>query len=135
MSETTLQVPKDVIEPIIRQHVASAVAQALVGRDELVTSVVHQVLNAKVDREGRQSNYNSDIPWLQWVMGQCVRDAVKDAIIEELANHKEKLKAQIVKDLRNTKSGTAKALANAMVEAFANPETMKWRLSVGFEDR
>lgn len=133
MADATLQVPKDVIEPIIRQHVASAVAQALAGRDEIVTACVHQVLNMKVDERGSPSSYSHNVTWLQWVMGECLKKAVRDAITEELDKHKDKLKEAIVKDLRNTKSGTANALAKAMVEGFADADHLRYAMKLEFK--
>jgi len=118
----TLQVPNDVIEPIIRQHVASAVAEALKGRDELVTKCVHQVLNIRVDRDGKPSSYqsNTEPTWLQHVMQQCVREAVKEALQEELGKHKELLKAAIVADLKSSRGKLAKQLAEGMVKALTH---------------
>jgi peptidyl-tRNA hydrolase len=133
----TLNVPNDVIEPIIQQHVAGAVAQALMGRDQLIAQCVTQVLNQKVDAEGKVSNYSyhDSRTWLQWMMQQCVRKATKEALEAELAKHADAIKKAIVADLRSTKGKLAKQLAEGMVSALAHPDNLKYRLKVECDER
>lgn len=129
----TFQIPKDVIEPIIQSHVAAAVSTALGGHALMVEKAVAQALNVKVDSEGKQSGYRSDIPWLQWVMGECVRKAALEAVQEALIEQQGRIKKEIARELQKVNSPLAKRLIESMAGAIADHDALKYRLTVNIE--
>jgi hypothetical protein len=135
--QTTLNVPKDVIEPIINAHVSAAVAAALSDKDHLLRAAVAQVLNTPVDLQGNTSRcgYSSDLPYLQWIMQTAVRNAVKAAVVEEVGKHQEALKAAIAEQLKKTNSPLAKQLIEGMVGAMTHPDVLNYRLTVHYEPK
>lgn len=130
MDGPTIKIPDDVIEPIIASHISAAVATALVDKDKLVRAAIERVLRAKVDRSGNSSNYSDAVPWLQWVMNDCVERATRDAIASALEGHRSALEKTIVSELNKTNSRLAKQIACAMVGGLADAAKNKWRLTV-----
>lgn len=131
MSDPTFQIPKDVIEPIIRAQVASAVATALGDRSSIIEAAVGSVLNAKVDSEGKPDKYGYDrsITWIQWLMNDCVRRATMDAIHAAMTGQREKIKAAITKELTNAKSPLIRKLVEAMADNLA-ADNLKYKINV-----
>jgi len=130
--QPTLNIPRDVIEPIIQANITSAVATALIDHESLIAEVVKQALSVKVDSEGKQSNYtHSNSPtWLQWAVRDAVRRAAKAAIEEYLASHQDVVKKGIAKELATKNSPLAKQLIAGMVGALTSPETLRYRINV-----
>lgn len=131
----TFQIPKDVIEPIIQSHISAAVAVALQGHRPIVEQAVAHALNVKVDNDGKVSQYSSSnqVPWLQWVMGDCIRKAALAAVQEELAQQQDAIKKQIAAELRKVNSPLAKKLIESMAGAIADQRSLQYRLTVSVE--
>jgi len=130
--DPTFQIPKDVIEPIIQMHISAAVATALGDKSEILNAVISQVLNQKVDEQGKPCNYaHHNVTYIQWLMQTAIRDAVKQAIVEEVVKHKESLRAALAKELGTPgKSRLAKALLDGMIAGFVHQETLRYRVEV-----
>ncbi len=129
-----MQVPKDLIEPIIQAHVQKAVLDAIGNKTEILERAIGQVLNAKVDREGRYSTYNSnnDVTWLQYIVQDCIKKAAVSAIQEAMEKHQTVFRESIIRQLRDKKSKLADQLIEAMCGAF-NHEQLKYRLSISYK--
>src|SRR5688500_18660560 len=115
-SNPTFQIPRDVIEPIIKAHVATAITNALGGQDRLVAEAIRQVLYTKVDTEGNPGRgYGSEVEFIQWMTRKVVANAVKETLEAEMAKHKDALKRAISDSLTKKNSPFIKQLAEGMV--------------------
>jgi galactose-1-phosphate uridylyltransferase len=132
----TFQIPKDVIEPIIKAHVSTAITAALGGQSQLVSEAVRQVLFQKVDSNGETDRYQSthSIERIQWLAKDVITKAIRASLEEEIAKHRDRLKTEIVAALSKKNSPLIKQLAEGLVTSFADPATLKWRLSVTVAD-
>lgn len=130
----TLQIPKDVIEPIIQAHVKKAVVDAFGGYQSLVEKAISQVMTMKVDRDGKHSGYSSDVEWLTWAMRDCVQKAAKEAIQEYLGTNREKIKEQIARALRGRNSALARQLIEGMTKALTHENILKYHFTVTVAD-
>lgn len=130
MEASTIQIPKDVIEPIIQAHVSKAVAEALGGQKAILEKAVSFAMNLKVDRDGKPTTYSDAQPWLAWQISNLIREAAKKAIIEHLEDNKDVIKAQLVAQLRNTKSKVAHNLADAMIDGVSKSVNSGWNFTV-----
>jgi hypothetical protein len=135
----TLQIPKDIIEPIITAHVSAAILSAFADKSKLMEVAVAQVLNAKVDKDNGKptsSSYNAT-SYIQWLMESVVRKAVANAIEEQVGLHKEELKKAIAAELGLGKKYTplAKQLVNGMCSAMSHPDLLRYRIKVEFDDK
>lgn len=131
----TLQIPKDVIEPIIQAHITKAVIEALGGSKQILEQAIAHVLNLKVDENGRPRGYSSDKPWIEWAIGDVLQKAARAAIEEAMAGQSEALKKSIASQLTRRNSPLAKQLAEQLVLGVSSPETLKYRLTINCESR
>lgn len=136
MADPTFQIPKEIINPIIQAHVTEAVMKALDGQ-QLVTRAIAHVLTTKVDSNGQLSRYNSenDRPWIDWVIGECIRKAAVAAIESELAGaeSQERIRAEIAAQLGKKNSPLVRQLIEGMLGAFTSKEVIKYRINVTTE--
>jgi hypothetical protein len=140
MSDTgnpTFQIPNDIIKPILEAHVQAALAKAFGDGSRLLEVAVSRVLNQQVDGEGKVSHYTrSDSPtWLEWLMAAKMREAISEALVKGMEVYKERIKAQVVKEIGNSKSGLAKQLITAMVENLTDRDNLRYRLQVTYTDK
>jgi hypothetical protein len=128
----TFQIPKDVIEPILKAHVAAAITEAFGDRSKLIEQMITSVLMGTVDDKGRptySSAYGAS-PLLEWMMKDAIGNAVREVMAEQLVKYKEQVKDAIVSTLRAKRSPLARKLAEALVNGITAEETLKWRLTV-----
>lgn len=134
MSNPTLQIPKDIIEPIIQAEITKAIIEAMGPKQAVMQNAIAQVLNLQVDSDGKPSNYNGR-PWIDWIVGNEIRAAAKAAIVEHLAEHASTIKKQLAAELAKKNSPLVKQLVEGMVGAMTHPEALKWRLDVSFDEK
>lgn len=130
----TLNIPKDLIEPIIQAHIAAAVTTALGGREKVVSDAIYAALNMKVDDRGAPSTYSSGITFVQWLMKDAIRKAAIEAMQIALEGQKEEMKKAIADELRKSRSVVAKTL----IEALANQVTnggLRYNLAINIAER
>jgi len=131
METATLQLPKDLIEAAINQHVQVAIAQAMGGRANILEQAVKQVLTAKVDSEGKPSRgYGNDIEFIQWAVRDTLQKAVKETLNAEIVNHKEAIRKAIVELLSRKNSPLIKQMAEVMTAGMVDIASSQWRLTV-----
>jgi len=131
MADPTFQIPKEIINPIIQASVNEAVLKALDGPHNIVTKAILDVLQTKVGEDGKPSNYNSGRPWIDWVIGDCIKIAARKAVEAALADKQEHMKAELIKQLSAKRSPLVKQLAEAMVKG-VSADAIKYRLNVTF---
>lgn len=133
----TLQIPKDVIEPIIQANITAAIAQALSGGQsaQLISNTITQILRMTVDSEGKPSSYSGSKPWIDWAIGSAVRSAALAAINEQVELLKDRMKAHIAAELTKKNSPLHKQLAEGLVNGVFSTESLKWRLTIAPEAR
>lgn len=134
----TFTIPRDVIDPIIQAQVGKAISEALGGREALIDKAIYHVLTQKVDEKGNRDNYNSSHShtWLQWVMGECIRGAAKQAVMEVMTKHKEAISKALVEQLRNSRAPLAKQFAESLLTGLAgDAQRLDWHLKIEFTER
>jgi hypothetical protein len=136
MADPTFQIPKDVIEPIIKAQVAAAVVAALGDKGAIIENAVAAVLNSKVDSDGKPDKYGygGSVSWVQWVMNDCVKTATREAITEAMEKQRGRVKAAITKELTNSKSPLVRKLVDALAGSL-DSDSLKYRISVGVEQK
>jgi hypothetical protein len=134
MSNPTIQIPQDIIEPIIQAEITRAVFEAMGPKHVVLEKAVASILTMSVDSEGKPSSYNGK-PWIDWVVGKAVRDAAQAAITEHIATHGEVIKKQLAAELAKKNSPLVKQLIEGMVGAITHPDALRWRLNVSFDEK
>lgn len=126
MTASTIQIPNDVLQPIINAHVAKAVSIALGDHSRLMEEAVSFALNVKVDSEGRPSQYNSATPFLQYIVNRAIREATTKAVHEAISADLDHIKAIVAKEIKNQRS----PLVRQLIENIAKAAAEQTRLSV-----
>jgi hypothetical protein len=125
----------DLIKPAIDAQVKATLLAALGGINPLIEKLVSEIMNHKVDSDGKPSRYNSDVPWLTWAVNDIVQTAIKDAVKEHLAKHSEKIKAALDAEMRKSKSTLVQSLVTSMTTGIAEAMENNYRITVAFNQR
>jgi hypothetical protein len=137
MSDTnaTVQIPKDVIEPLVKSRLEAELVEALGGKDELVKRLVEGVLLQEVDDKGKRStySYDKDRTYLSWlcedVLANETRKAIRAWLDEHRADFREALFAQLqTKRMQNS-------LARQLLEGFTAAAASDWNLKVSVDTK
>jgi len=130
MSEVNVQISKDLIAPIIEAKIKGALISALGEEKTLIETVVDRIINQKCDYTGKISTYNSDNKhkWIDVVLKQAIHDSTKEVFNEYVAENKNKIKAEMLRQLRTRKGLTQ--LVNAIFEGVTGSMDTKWLTKV-----
>lgn len=133
-NQATMTLPMDLIKPAIEAKINAAVIEALNGTDRLIERVVCEIMNRRVDSEGKHNSYDSynKEPWLVWAVQNAVDEAVKKAIADHIAEKTETIKAAMEAEMRKSKSPLVQALINGMAEGMAKVATDRYHIGVTF---
>lgn len=127
----TLEIPKDVLDPIINAHVTRALTEVFGNGGLVLQQVVQKVLSAKVDSRGEPDRYgHGQQTTIEWMAHQALKEAAKEALTLAVAEHKEAIKAAIVRELSKSNSKMLKELASNLVEGFASAADSGYRVQV-----
>ncbi len=133
--QSTLVIPKDVLEPIIQAHVAKAITEALGGQGRIIEEAVRVALEAKVDeRDGKVSSYAStNAPtFLTWLVRHAIRDAATAAVREHLTADMERIKAAVAKEMKNQRSPLTRSLIEGIAKA--TTDSARFQISVNVNE-
>lgn len=131
----TLQIPQDVIQPIIEAHVRDAVLRAFDGYKPAVDALISSILNVKVNEHGKpfgDRQYGSERApkWIDWALGEALRDAVKKVIVEKVTTLQASLEKHIAAELEKKNSPLAKQVAESLLKGFSEIAVNNYRLKV-----
>lgn len=93
-----LDIDDNYLAQCIHQTVVAGISESLNGKNEIVSQLVHDVLNIKVDRNGRVSHYASDND--QTLLEYHVKSAIREIAKEELASIVESSRPRISEAIR-----------------------------------
>jgi hypothetical protein len=126
MSEVSIQISKDIVTPIVEAKVKEALLEAMGGKDQVVASVVNEILNRKVDYSGKVSAYSSDnkFSWLDIVVTNQIKQAVEVELKEIIVKSSESIKNALVKQLQSKKG--SETVAAALLDGLNKTFTSVW---------
>ncbi len=133
MNQPTLSIPKDIIEPIVQANITAAVAGAMGPSGEILRQAIASILTMKVDSEGRPSTYSNTKTWIDWAIGEAIKQAAKTAIEEQTAALQGSIKEYIAAELKKKNSPVVKQIADGMLGAVFEPSNLRYRLTVQAE--
>ena len=115
---------KAIIETTLKAEIVKALNSAPDAIEKLVTAAISQPVDSHT---GSTGGYGSKVPYLDFLVGDEIRRAARDAVHEVFA-----AKADLVKEAVKRKFS-----ADDMVEAFAkaviNASAQDWKITVKFE--
>ena len=116
------EVDEELIKPVIRDQIATAVVSQLGNTDELVTTMVNLAFAQKVNDKGvvdSHSHYNK-FDFVEAVASKTIRDAATLAIQQIMAEQQPVIQKAIESELRRAPKRTAKAILSAFLEGVTN---------------
>ena len=119
-----IKVGNDLIGPIVEAKIQAAIVEAL----STETGLVERVVAAKLTSKVRHPNHYEDVTFLDLVCEKVIGEAVEQAIREWASSHKEKLVAELTRQLSTKKHGSR--VVSAMLDGFVEATQSNWRLKV-----
>lgn len=118
-STATINVPKDVIEPIVRAQVAAGIVDALGDPADLIAKVVGYALKQKVNAQGVASDrdYDNKHDLVELMATKGIHAVVRESLTKWIEEQRPAIEEQVQKALAKKESAFARALVNGLVEA------------------
>jgi len=116
----TVTIPRDVIEPIVRQQVVAGIVAALGDPTRLISHVVERALSKKVNREGKVDSYeySNKYDLIDIVAQKTITRIAQESIVEFVESRRADIKAEVEKAISRKKGAFAKSLVDGMANAF-----------------
>ena len=132
-SMASIQLGQDIIKPIIDAKINTAILEAMKGHEALIMGVVGQILDLKVDGEGKVSNYNSgsNTTFLAYLVKKIINSAAEQAIKEFIEAKQPEFKDAITKQLES-KAGRDK-FARALLDGATHLAANRYRMNLNVE--
>ena len=122
MSDVSLSLSKEVVQPIIEAKIQAAIVAAIGDPQRLIELMVERTMKEKVSRDGTKGQYSSDNKYtlVEAVSMAAVRAAVRKALVEWVAEHQTHLEAEVKKYLAKSPGKLARMLTDGFAGVFAN---------------
>lgn len=129
----SINMPQDLVKPIIEAKVATAISEALGGSDAIVERMVALALSKKVDSNGKVSEYSSynTYNFIEAVCANTIQQAAKKAIEAFVASQATKIEAEISKQLATRNKDLAKAFVASLIDGVKTHVTFTVAAEVG----
>lgn len=116
------------IETIVKTTIQTRIVAALTDTPETISKLVEAALNKPVDpNTGRHDGYASKVPYLDYLVGDLIRDAARAAAFAVLRDSQPQIEAAVRAHL--TMDDMAKAITTAVVGAAGED----WKVKISFE--
>lgn len=122
------------LKALLDQHVQATVIDALSGAPDMIEALIKSTMTEPVDpTTGRKPDgYHASgraVPWLEYVTGSVIRDAVKAAIIRSMVERQPELQAAVEAAIRTEE--IASELARTLIDkADAAGESWRWNFEI-----
>ncbi len=117
-----IKVSEQLIMPVIQARINAAIVDAIGDKEALIAKMVELAMQQKVDYEGNKGKYSSDNKYdmVEMLTKKAIRDAVQEALVEWVAQNKQIVKDQLIKQLNKKPSMLVKAVFQGMVKSFSD---------------
>ncbi len=131
MENASVNIPKDLLEPIIRQHIQAGIVAAVGDPAKLIEQVIDRMLRQKVNSEGKidSHSYSNTHDLIEVVSRNAINKAARAAVEAYVEEQRPAIEAAVRKAIER-KTG---ALAKALVDGFADAAKQRWKLECKFE--
>jgi len=127
-------VPSEILEPYIKDAVATSVLAALGSQEEIIKKLIESAIKTKVNKDGHVSRYEYENKFtLIEAVAQKELQRVTAQVIKDMAAA---MRPQIEAEMRRVigASGTVNALAKAMCDGMLPNLSATWSVKVGVDD-
>jgi len=123
------------IEAILRATIQAKVVEAFNTTPEMIDKLVQAAFAQEVDRFGmKPDRYLSDrekMPYMDWLVGEEIRKAAREAVQEYMAAHRDEVKAKVAKAIESGDFGNQ--IGAKVAEAMA--DEYRWSFQIERRER
>ena len=122
MPDVNLTVSHDIVDSVVSAKIQAAIVEAMRGHEAIIDRMIETVLQTSVDGTGKVNRYSSENKhnFLEVLCRDVIQQAVKDAVIEYVASHKDTIKKQVAAALKRNPSKIVQGLLSGAGEALAH---------------
>lgn len=132
-----LNIDENYLANAVQQTVMMGIAESLNGKNEIVSQIVHSVLNTKVDDKGQISRYQSDNKYtiLEFYVRNLITEEVKEEIKRICDDRRPQIREMIRAKLRE--ECTAERFMDKFYDCMIDNLDSIWhtKVNVEFEKR
>ena len=126
-----LSINKDMLTPVIEEQVKAMMTTILGGQEQIVDKVIKNILETKVDRDGRPTSYSDGKTYFEWLLKDEITKAVKELIAEEMKSKVSNIKKAIKKQIQSESGATV--IADALLNGLNKTCESSWRSTFRIE--
>ena len=127
----SLSISKEMLTPVIEQQVKAMMATILGGQEKIVDNVIKNILETKVDSDGRPTSYSSGRTYFEWLLKDEITKAVKELIAEEMKSKVSNIKKAVKKQIQSESGATV--IADALLNGLNKTCESSWRSTFKIE--
>ena len=127
----SLSISKEMLTPVIEQQVKAMMATILGGQEQIVDKVIKNILETKVDSNGRPTSYTSGKTYFEWLLKDEITKAVKELIAEEMKSKVSNIKKAVKKQIQSESGATV--IADALLNGLNKTCESSWRSTFKIE--
>ena len=127
----SLSISKEMLTPVIEQQVKAMMATILGGQEKIVDNVIKNILETKVDSDGRPTSYSSGRSYFEWLLKDEITKAVKELIAEEMKSKVSNIKKAVKKQIQSESGATV--IADALLNGLNKTCESSWRSTFKIE--
>lgn len=115
------------ITEIVKALIEAQVIQALNSAPDAIEKLVKAALSRPVDSSGKFDGYGNKMPYLDYMVGEEIRSAARNAIRTIMLEFQPRIEAEVRKGL------TSETVVAAVTKSFVDAAAQDWRIDVKFE--
>jgi hypothetical protein len=137
MSGMTVNVDKELVEPIVRAEIEAAIVCQLQNTENLIPNLVTAALSDKVDERGKKSQYRSSNKYLyiDILCRDAIKDASREAMKEYIEENTEKLALEVKKQIRKSEAELARIFVDGLVGSLKSSWNFKIDVRLPGDDK
>ena len=132
----TMQISQEYINNLATEMIRENLLAALGGSDKFVEELTKEILNTKVNKDGKVSSYrcSDDIPYIQYLINKTIREEVTGTLQEMLDEKRPEIREKIRKELM--KKNTVNKFFDAFTNVISKSLEDEWRtrFEINFEE-
>jgi len=128
----TVNIPKDILEPIVRAQVTAGIMQHFGKPEEIIRKVVEASLARKVNSNGdvSSSNYENSHDLIEVLSSKVIHKIAKEMLTEFLETQRPVIEKHMRAQFAKKASPFAKAAADGLMQAMKSEWSFKCNVSM-----
>lgn len=115
-------------QEIIKGIIKAKIVEAMTSEGELLENLIKSAIEDKVDEHGKPSSYGKT-PYVDWIIGMAIREAVRAAVYEVMREHQE----TVLEVIREKVS--VEEIHKSFMQLIGDVAKDDWRMIIKFGDK